>query len=329
MMHRHAPERIQFHAGAIRMLEHDDSQSRTDSPAFDGQHVMNPEVREPIFVVGIGRSGSTVFFDILARHPDVVWLSKLSRDYPNHPWLNRMLMRFRSLAIVDRLLTKKLGPAEAYPFWDLNCPGFSNPCRDLVAEDVMPIAATRLRASVADLVSRKQDRFLAKITGWPRVSYLREIFPHAVFLEVTRDPCATVSSLLEVAFWDGWRGPPNWRRGPLPPDLAALWRQEGESFVALAAIEFLIYQRAMDQCRATLPSSQLHTVSYTQLCAEPVNVFREVARFCCLPWSKRFEKSIGRVRLVNRDDKWRKTLTASQQDVLLRTLKLGQGFESL
>jgi hypothetical protein len=282
---------------------------------------MKTEVREPIFVVGTGRSGSTVFFDMFARHPNVAWLSKLSRDFPNRPWLNSMLMRLRTYAAFDNLLSQRLGPAEAYPFWDQNCPGFSNPYRDLRADDVTPIAATRLRQSITRLVTSKRNRFLAKITGWPRVRYLQEIFPQALFIEVTRDPCATVNSLLEVPFWDGWRGPPNWRRGPLPLELQKLWQQEGESFVALAAIEYVILTRAMEQCRASLCADQLCRVSYANLCADPVAVFREVATFCRLDWSSRFERSISEIRLVNRDDKWRKQLTVSQQDVLISTLK--------
>ena len=187
-----------------------------------------------------------------------------------------------------------------------------------------PIASIRLRNAIAQAVTRKRNRFLAKITGWPRVRYLREIFPQALFVEVTRDPAAVVSSLLEVPFWDGWRGPPNWRRGTLPPDLDALWRQEGESFVALAAIEFVIVQRAMAQCRATLPAEQMRAISYADLCADPVRVFREVTEFCKLDWSARFEKTIRKARLINRDDKWRKNLTDGQQAVLLRTLERAQ-----
>jgi hypothetical protein len=156
------------------------------------------------------------------------------------------------------------------------------------------------------------------------VRYLREIFPQALFIEVTREPNATVSSLLEVPFWDGWRGPPNWRRGALPPDLDALWRQEGESFVALAAIEYVIVQRAIAQCRATVPAEQIRAISYSHLCADPVSVFSEVTEFCRLDWSARFEKTISQAQLINRDDKWRKSLTASQQAVLQRTLERAQ-----
>ena len=284
------------------------------------RYSMIDEIPEPIFVVGTGRSGSTVFFDIFAGHPRVAWLSSLANKYPDRLKLHSKLMRARGYPLIDGLLGHHFGPSEAYPFWELVCPGFSNPHRDLLAEDVTPISARRVRESIGRIVNNTRARFLAKITGWPRIRFLHEIFPHALFIEVTRNPEATASSLLEVPFWDGWRGPPNWRRGPLPADLDALWRQEGESFVALAAIEYILIQRAMSQCRDALRPDQIHTVAYSDLCANPVDVFRKVLEFCHLEWSARFEKAIDRVRLVNRDEQWRARLSASQQSVLQRTL---------
>jgi hypothetical protein len=239
---------------------------------------MNLKVRGPIVVVGTGRSGSTVVFDILARHPQVAWLSRLAGDYPDRFSMNIVLMRARSYAIVDSLPGRHLGPSEAYSYWDLNCPGFSNPYRDLLANDVAPIAAFRLRESIAPLLTRKRSRFVAKITDWACMQYLWEIFSQAFFIEVKRNPCAPGSSLLEVPFWDGSRGPPNWRRGPLPADLDAIWLQEGESFVALLLLQYVIVQRAIAECCATPPAAQMHTVSNSQLCADPVGVFQDATK---------------------------------------------------
>jgi hypothetical protein len=282
--------------------------------------MMNSRINMPIFVVGTGRSGSTIFFDIFSTHPQVAWLSRLSRDRPASPGLNVLLMRCLDTPLLGDLLRRRFNPSEAYPFWDLHCPGFSNPCRDLVADDVTPIAAARIRQALEAVVTKRRNRFLAKITGWPRVLFLRELFPQALFIEVTRDPCATAASLMEVAFWDGWRGPPNWRRGPLPPDLCAIWEAESRSFIALAAIEYVIVHRAMVSCRVVVPAERIYTVSYLDLCSNPVDILRSVCEFCRLEWSAQFEKSIRRVRLDNRDKQWRTKLTVAQQAILERTL---------
>jgi hypothetical protein len=282
------------------------------------------QILEPIFIVGTGRSGSSVFFDIFASHPQLAWLSVLAREFPDRPWLNTLLLRSLSIRGLDSFLIRTFGPAEAYPFWEARCPGFSNPCRDLTADDVTPVSADRLRTTIEEMLSRRRNRFVAKITGWPRIRYLDRIFADAKFVEMTRDPCAIASSLLEVPFWDGWRGPPNWRRGPLPDDLEQIWNEENRSFVALAALEYVIYQRAMDACRADLPLDRMLTISYAALCREPIEQFRQVADFCGLDWSLRFERAIAKVRLIDRDHKWRTNLTADQQSVLQRTIERAQ-----
>jgi len=69
---------------------------------------------------------------------------------------------------------------------------------------------------------------------------------------------------------------------------------------------------------------QIHTVVYSELCADAVGVIKKATDFSRLKWSSRFEKAIRRVRLVNRDDQWRKNLSPTQQSILVRTLERAQ-----
>jgi omega-hydroxy-beta-dihydromenaquinone-9 sulfotransferase len=281
---------------------------------------MNEDNRSPVFVVGTGRSGSTVFFELLARHPDVVWLSRLADEHPRDLWMNRLLLRACSLRFLEPALRRFYGPSEAYGFWNTVCPGFANPFRDLVAEDVIPAVAERVRKALSDMTTPSRPRFLGKITGWPRIGFLNEIFPDATFIHVRRDARATACSLLEVPFWDGWRGPPNWRRGPLPVDLEAAWQKEDYSFVALAALEIAVVDRAMARCRAMIGDQRIHVVEYAELCEDPVSVMKRVCSFCGLDWPSRFADLLEKERLINRDTSWQARLTTSQCDVLVRTL---------
>ena len=48
---------------------------------------------KPIIVFGTGRSGTTVFHQMLSEHPQLTWLSELVNQYPSKPILNKMLMK--------------------------------------------------------------------------------------------------------------------------------------------------------------------------------------------------------------------------------------------
>lgn len=280
----------------------------------------------PIVVVGTGRSGTTIFHKILSKHASVAWLSRLCVKYPDRPGLNRMLMRGLDIPLVRNALSARWTPSEAYAFWEFYCPGFANPYRDLLADDLMPPSAARIKSALSQLTTRSRNRLLVKITGWPRLGFLGAIYPNVRIICVTRNPYAVTSSFLEIPWWDGWRGPTSWRHGPLPPDLDAVWREQGQSFVALAALENVIFDRAMRDCRKTLPAGQILDVSYAELCSEPVGTFRSVCAHCELEWSDEFQEAVQRFSLRNNDDKWRKYLTAHQQEIVTRTLARAEGY---
>jgi hypothetical protein len=278
-------------------------------------------IHQPIIVFGTGRSGTTIFHRILSGHPDVAWLSSLCNRHATRPLLNRYLMHCLNVPFLGGLLRRKWRPSEAYRLWERSCPGFSNPVRDLFADDLTPVSEARICAVLSQMTTSARHRLLIKITGWPRLLYLRALFPDARFIHVHRDPPAVVSSILEVPWWDGWRGPSSWRRGPLPRDLETLWNDQGQSFVALAAIEYVLFERAYRRCQQAIPRDQILEIAYASLCADPILAYRTVLAHCGLNWSARFERHIKRHSLRNTDYKWRENLSEHQQTVLIQTLE--------
>jgi hypothetical protein len=124
-------------------------------------------------------------------------------------------------------------PAECYPFWEHHCNGFSAPYRDLVASDVTEKTKLPVRAAVSELTTEQKDRLLLKITGWPRISFLSEIFVGAKFVHVVRDGRAVVNSQLATYFWNGWSGPANRGWGELFPARKEERDRYGQSFAFL------------------------------------------------------------------------------------------------
>jgi len=279
------------------------------------------EVKKPLFIVGTGRCGSTVFHHMLSHHPHIAWLSPTCAKYPNRPKLNRTAIHLIDTPLLGPYVRKVIYPGEWYTFWDYHCPGFSEPCHDLGKEDVSHKIKTTIRKVMGDMLTYKRRRLLIKITGWPRIRFLKEIFPDAKFIHIYRDGRAVAASLLNVPWWSGWQGPLNWPWGELTPTQRERWVRYGNSFVVLAGIEWEILMAAHERARQGIPSDDILDIRYEDLCQDPLKVFQKVVEFSTLEWPQRFESAVDRFSLKNTNDKWKKHLSGEQQKLLSESLK--------
>ncbi|MGH8165623.1 MAG: sulfotransferase, partial [Woeseiaceae bacterium] len=161
------------------------------------------EIDRPIFLVGFGRSGSTHIYRVFSFHPRLAWLSKMADDYPHRMWINSATLRAFGATPFAELIARKIPAREGWRYWDAYFPGFSEPFRDLTADDVTPHIHERMQQAVGRIKTPSRDRVLIKLTGWPRISFLQEIFPDARFIHILRDGRAAVNSLIQTAFWGG------------------------------------------------------------------------------------------------------------------------------
>lgn len=277
-------------------------------------------IEQPIFVVGAGRSGSSLFHQMFTEHPQVAWMSALCDRHPERLATHRALMRAIDLPFIGHLLKQHWESAECYGFWDHFFCGFSQPCRDLRAADATPRAKARLQRAVAGLLTPRRSRLLVKVTGWPRVAFLHAVFPDARFIHVYRDGRAVANSLLQVDFWRGWQGPEQWRWGPLDGELQSEWEAHDRSFVALAGIQWKILMRAAEAAKRAVPAGSFIDVRYEEFAKRPIETFREIADFCKLDWDTGFERALLRYAVESANYKWQQDLDSAQQAVLLSVL---------
>jgi len=267
----------------------------------------------PIFVVGTGRCGSTIFHEIFTHHPEVAFLSGLCLLYPNRPTYNRWAMQLMDAPLVHRYARKKFRPAEHWPFWDHYVRGFSFPCRDLFAADVRPNEAERIARAFQQMLTARRRRLLVKLSGWPRIGFVAKIFPDARFVHVVRDGRAVANSLLNVDFWKGWGGPGQLGLEPLSGEEREEWLSSNQSFAVLAAIQWKRWMDAFEAAKRHISPEQYFEIKYEDFTADPVATFDEVLEFCGLKSSPRFDRRIRRFNVRSRNDKWRSHLTAEQQ----------------
>lgn len=279
------------------------------------------EIEKPIFIVGVGRSGSTVFHHMFSRHPNVLWLSGLCGRFPGKPSVNKAFMKAIDCPIIGSCLRRMIHPGEAYDFWAHHFPGFVRPCRDLFPGDVTNKAKARIRNILSEMLTDKRSRLLVKIAGFPRIGFLHEIFDDAKFIHILRDGRAVANSMMNTDWWQGWEGPQGWRWGQLVPSQKEEWERYDKSFVALAGIQWKILMDAMERAKGFVSSGDFLEVRYERLCSDPSGVFKDVLDFCDLKWLPKFEKSLKKYTLRNSNHKWQEELTVEQQSVLESTIR--------
>ena len=134
-----------------------------------------------VFVVGTGRCGSSLLHEILARHPDVGFLSNVEDNLAGGPvmgrWNNRL---YRALPPeLTRKGRARFAPSEGYRALDRRVsPIVSASFRDLIAGDATPWLERRFRRFFDDRARAQGKRvFLHKFTGWPRTGFVDRILP--------------------------------------------------------------------------------------------------------------------------------------------------------
>jgi hypothetical protein len=277
---------------------------------------MNKKYYSPIFVFGTGRSGTTIFYEILSRHEEVAWTSHLCNFFPERLYLQRALMRSVDLPVAGEILRRLFKPVEVYRFWDHYFPGFSLPYRDLLSSDMTPHIKRRLEKPMPELTTTRRSQLVHKITGWPRVGFLAEAFEEAKFIHVVRDGRAVANSMLNIDFWDGWQGPQKWLYGSLPEPYLSEWKSYDESFVALAAVLWKMLMDAAEKALSLIDEERWMYVKYEELCEKPEDIFKKTVDFCALKWSNDFENSIDNFKLLNNNKKYLSDLSEVQIDIL-------------
>jgi hypothetical protein len=197
--------------------------------------------------------------------------------------------RTHDLPMLGRVLGEGITPAEYYPFWEHHRKVFSAPYRDLVASDVTKKTKRRVRAAVSELTTEQNDRLLLKITGWPRIGFLAEIFEGAKFVHVMRDGRAVINSQLTPT--SGTVG------AVLRTGVGASYpRPQGGAgqirsiLCVLAAIQWRILTGVTGSAKTSLSKDSFLELKYEDLYSDPLNTSMTVTEFCELEWAAEFER---------------------------------------
>jgi hypothetical protein len=280
-----------------------------------------PEGTRFVFVLGTGRCGSTQLAHVVASHPQVGFVSnveeRLARIASPGRWNDGLLRSANrwvawaggvrsaprparwAAAAITRASTLA-GPSEAYGLLaEEVSPMIVAPFRDLTAEDAAPWIDNRFRRFFANRASvQAKPVFMHKFTGWPRARFIDAVFPEARFVHLVRDGRAVASSLMQVPFWQGYRGPAEWSFGPLPESYAREWEESGHSFAMLAGLEWKVLMDAFGEAERAIPADRWLNVRYEDFTANPRAEVERILGFWGLPWTTDVERRLRGARIT-------------------------------
>jgi hypothetical protein len=176
-----------------------------------------------------------------------------------------------------------------------------------------------------------KPRFISKYTDFPRLNYLRKVFPEATFIHITRDARAVINSYHqkvsngtfqtwvdpeERAWWiRGW--PKAWRRA-----WKRKWAAHPDASLAFAAFQWAYIMREIreelhevNELRET-GALDYAEVRYERLVRCPAREVRRLIEGAGLLFDARTEAYLRNAELKNKNHKWRECLSDRQKRVL-------------
>jgi len=289
--------------------------------------------RRTAFIVGAGRSGTTLLYKLLCLHAEVAYISNYDvhaqwafpgimprfvarrTDSKLNAWFDR-----GNAYWVTRPWIKKLFPmpVEGEPVYDL-C-GMS----PLPPADFWPDAKTRkcLRSRFQRILNatRAQIMISKRTANNRRLRQLESIFPGARYVHLVRDGREVALSLSHVEWWPThivwWDG-----------RSATQMEQAGEERLTVCARNWVEEMKALHAGLAQIERERVLEVRYEQLLADPVSQLAAISRFLGLSMTAEFRNAIESLQLTFRPAAWTARWSSGQlarvmqeQEPLLREL---------
>ena len=280
-----------------------------------------------LFIVGPGRSGTTLLYKGLCLHPEIAWISNYLARFPGSrfwPMLNRIGSRFpgvrqrawfgkRSNAYFNErnpLLKMMPTPVEGESVYSrCDIPLFPRPEWEMSGRQI-----ECLRQAFDNIRKAQGGRlFMSKRTANNRrIAQLLRAFPRAKFLYIIRDGRATATSMMRAPWWRDhqvW-----WLDGKTPRQ----WESEGGHPLELAARNWVEEVDEIERGLQSVPDEQVMQIRYEELIEKSSTVWSAVESFLDVPRSREWLEEVSSLMLTDQNRGWRDTLSPDEKRILER-----------
>lgn len=290
-------------------------------------------LKKPIIIFGTGRSGTTVLADIIFHHEDLAWHSNYQELFPKFAGINYLRSVFdnclwhvtgmntqNNKSVINKFCFR---PIERYDFWEaVTGPRINFSRNFLLNEKATAEERTHIRTFFAKMVKYQNRKRLAfKITGPSRMEYLLSIFPDAMFIQITRDPVATVRSWLEVK-WSSQITDQLWWEGAYNDEELAKAKELSKDQALFAAFQ---YKKLMEATAYEIKklNANVFTARYEDFVKQPNEFIAELMAHVQLKPSPFVDGFMKKISVQNRNSRAAKSLkTALNDEIKTKIMQL-------
>lgn len=266
-------------------------------------------VHKPIFIIGSGRSGTTILYELLSAHPDLAWITNLTDTYPTLPFLS--LLSNGPLKRINGYFGPSGEAINVYDYCGITRPIYDEK-RALRASDLTSTMESRLRGIiVSHLKYMNKKRFVSKNTlNVARISFLRDVFPDAKFIHIVRNACAVASSLSRVAWWEGLN---IWWCGKTPKQ----WVSEGGDPFELCARHWCRQVSEVVSQKAQISKENFYEIKYEELASNKLSTINKIARYLELDYTEHYNEIVSSIFVSSKSiDKWADEISSKDQETI-------------
>ena len=302
------------------------------------------EMKGPIFIIGCPRSGTSITLNIVARHEELAWVSDNLNGNPNQlkrakinriydlPTIGDLLYLARTQGDHPIMLPYRIknflpAPVEPWVFWDSYLQNFQwrrggiiSPRRrtkdDITLSEVMHIR----QAIEAICQYQNKRRFLSKYTDFPRITYLNEAFPDAIFIHIVRDGRAVAASCLEKiesGEFGTWNEREWWIKG-WPESWRDEWVKKYKTPLSFVAFQWKFFVSEIWEDAKAIGKNRYMEIRYKDIVTNPHLTFNRLFEFCQLGKSRRVETYLDKINLSTMDYKWKDRFDNEEKEILAR-----------
>lgn len=289
---------------------------------------MSKRGSQVVFLLGAGRSGTTLLYKLLSIHRDVAYFSNYQSRYPNWPYfayLQHILNQFPEYKRQSWFKEQGNAYFNERRKWLHSIVPTPSEAESVYASCGIPLIPEDDYYLQPQMIECLQDKFecirkiargkvlLTKRTANNRrISLLNQIFPDARYIHLIRDGRAVAYSLLRVAWWNDhilyWAG-------KTPQQMTAA----GFNPLELAARNWVKEMQTLEQGIALIQSSRLLEVRYDDFLRNPYEQLHRILDFMGVATQKdaAFWDIIESLHLAPKQEAWTRNWTDSELKVVL------------